>query len=309
MNTNLYVITPIFNPCGFQSRIRLYTEFKHRMECAGVKLLTVEIAFGNKPFCVTTAHDPWSVQLRTNQFLWHKERAINIAKAHLEHVVPDFAYMGWFDADITFLADDWLANTTQALSHYAVMQPFGCAINLDSSGYPMWNCPGTMRAFIEERGYHQNPPMPVSYTFKGHPGLAWCCTRKAFEAWGGLYDTCIAGSADTIMGNAFKGDVEVFLPKPSPGMTASMQKWGENAFKAVQGHIGFVRGSVAHHWHGQSEKRGYEKRWSILTFHKFDPVTDLKEDPHSGLWMWAGNKPQLEEDIRLSLTSRNEDEV
>ena len=66
-------------------------------------------------------------------------------------------------------------------------------------------------------------------------------------------------------------------------------------------------GALAHHWHGPSSSRGYEKRWSIASFHQFDPETDLIDDPSNGMLRWAGNKPQLEQDMRMSLSLRNED--
>lgn len=308
MNTNLYVITPIFNPFGFQSRYRLYANFKKEMEEAGAKLFTIEAAFGDQPFRVTSPDNPMNAQLRTNQILWHKERLINLAKERILHLVPDARFFGWFDADITFANPDWLAESVHKLTHLAVIQPFSEAINLNSKEEYMWNCPSSFKSFIEGRGYHQRPPLPVSYTYKGHPGLAWCATREALDALGGLYESCVAGSADTIMSNALKGDYTVYLPAPpSQGMQTSMAAWQKKA-ERLKGKIGFTRGALLHHWHGRSESRGYEKRWSILSFHQFDPTTDLRTDEH-GLFRWAGNKPQLEDDIRLSLGSRNEDEV
>ena len=73
----LYGITVIFNPHGFKSRINLYKDFAPYVEWCGVKLLTVEIAFSDRDFEVTDADNPWHLQLRTNDVLWHKERALN----------------------------------------------------------------------------------------------------------------------------------------------------------------------------------------------------------------------------------------
>lgn len=309
MNRNLYIITSIFNPFGFASRYRLYENFKRHMEESGAKLFTIEAAFGDQPFRVTSPDNPMNAQLRTNQVLWHKERLINIAAERLLHVVPDLRFLGWYDSDITFANPDWVAEVLHKLTHLAVIQPFSEAINLNSNEEYMWNCPGTIRHFLHTRGFHQFPPMPTSYTHKGHPGLAWNATREAFEAMGGLYDRCVAGSADSIMGNAFKGDWSVYLPgKPTAAMIGSIKTWSEKSGKIVRGKVGYTRGLLLHHWHGHSEQRGYEKRWDIMSFHQFDPMSDLRKD-ESGLWRWAGNKPQLEDDIRLSLGSRNEDEI
>ncbi len=86
-----------------------------------------------------------------------------------------------------------------------------------------------------------------------------------------------------------------------------MQRWAARCDEHVRGNVGFTRGSLLHHWHGKSETRGYEKRWSVLAYHQFDPLTDLITDSQ-GMLRWAGNKPRLEDDIRLSLGARNEDE-
>jgi hypothetical protein len=41
--------------------------------------------------------------------------------------------------------------------------------------------------------------------------------------------------------------------------------------------------------------------------HRFDPYQD--DDGHSELWRWTGNKPQMEQDLRDSLSRRKEDSM
>jgi hypothetical protein len=309
MNTTFYVITTIFNPHGFKSRARLYRDFARHMESSGAKLLTVEAAFGDHAFEVTDKLDPWNVQLRTNCVFWHKERLINLGKERLLQLVPDARNIGWFDADITFANPNWVAESVRKLMHHPVIQPFSQAVNLDSREEVMWTCPSSFRAFIEGRGYHQEPPIPLPYIYKGHPGLAWAATREALDALGGLFDLCPAGSADTVMSNCLKGGWDIYLPAPpSPGMSQAIKRWAARCDRYVKANVGFTRGVCLHHWHGPSEKRGYEKRWSILSFHQFDPHEDVVLDSN-GLYRWAGNKPRLEDDIRVSLSARNEDEI
>jgi len=309
MNANLYVITTHFNPHRFKSRVRLYGDFARHVEASGATLLTVEAAFGDRPFEVTQSDNPMHVQLRTSTVLWHKERMCNLGIQRLYQLAPDAKNIGFFDSDISFSNPKWVEDTVHKLMHYPVVQPFGTAINLDANEEPMWSCPSSFRAFLEERGFHQDPPRPVGYLFKGHPGLAWAFTREALDKLGGLHDTCAAGSGDTVMSNCLKGDWSIYLPTlPSASMVRSIRKWARRCDEHIQTRVGFVPGAVLHHWHGKSEKRGYEKRWSILSFHQFDPDEDLALDSQ-GLYRWAGNKPRLEDDIRLSLSSRNEDEV
>lgn len=308
MDHKFYVITSFFNPQQYNSRNRLYHRFAKHMLESGVTLLTVEAAFGSHPHRVTEQGEPFHVQLRTDQILWHKEALINVGLQRLYHVAPDSTFIGWFDADITFADPDWAAKTVHKLMHHQVVQPFGQAVNLDANEESMWTCPSTFRAFLDGRGYHQRPPLPVSYIFKGHPGLAWAARREALDALGGLYDQAASGSGDTVMANCLKGQWDVYLPAPpSPAMERSMRQWAARCDRSIRGNIGFVPGSLLHHWHGKSDKRGYEKRWSILSFHRFDPYEDLVRDSQ-GLYRWAGNKPHLEDDIRMSLSARNEDE-
>jgi hypothetical protein len=304
----LYVVVPFFNPLQFKSRVRLYLQFKREMEAAGVQLLTVEAAFGDHDFQVTVPGDHWALRLRTQHVLWHKERLINLGFHRLVQIEPDAWNIGWFDSDVTFADPDWAAKTVHALMHHEVIQPFSQAIFLNKNEEELWHCPSSFYSFLSGRGYHQRPPIPLSYLFKGHPGLAWAATRRALDALGGVYDLCAAGSGDTVMSNALKGDVNLFLPvNPTGGMTRSIQAWAKRCDRAIDGRIGYVPGALLHHWHGPSEKRGYEKRWSILAFHDFDPAVDLELEAN-GLYRWAGNKPKLRDDLRLSLASRNEDE-
>ncbi len=278
------------------------------MAASGAVLVTVEAAFGDHGFEVTDSFNPMHLQLRTSSVLWHKERIINLGIAHLLRLVPDAQYIAWIDADVTFSNPDWAAQAVHQLMHHAVIQPYSEAISLDAKEQYLWNCPSSFRSFIDGRGYHQTPPLPASYIYKGHPGLAWAATRSALDSLGGLYDTCVAGSGDTVMSNCLKGQWDVYLPAPpSAGMAASMERWGARCDRSIHANVGYANGSLLHHWHGRSEARGYEKRWSILSYHQFDPVHDLVIDSQ-GMYAWAGNKPRLEDDIRLSLTSRNEDE-
>lgn len=306
-NNNLYIVTSYFNPCGFESRKRLFTEFASRMADAGVPLLTVEAAFGSAPHEVTVSGNPWHVQLRTDAILWHKERMLNLGVWRLLELAPDAQFLGLYDADISFSDPHWVPAAVRKLMQVDVIQPFSVAVNLNARSEYMWHCPSTFAHFINTRGYHQTPDLPAEQLCQGHPGLAWCMTVKAFEGLGGLYDRCAAGSGDTVMANCLKGHWDAYLPEtPSGAQRQSMQAWAAKCDAAIRGRVGYIPGTVMHHWHGASEERGYERRWAILSYHNYDPHTDLELD-RNGLYRWAGNKPRLEDDIRLSLTSRNED--
>lgn len=305
-NNNLYVLTVVFNPRRFKSRYDLYRDFKSHMEVSGAKLFTVEISFAGRPFEVTNANDPMNLQLHTATELWHKERGLNLGFEQLFKQVPSARYCAWIDADISFTRKDWVRETVYALQHYSVIQPFSEAQFILPTYESNWKCQSECYMF-DLRGFHQDPEIPLEDIHTGHPGLAWAIKKEDYIAIGGLLDICIAGSGDTYMISALKGNPFLHVkPGMSPGFTKAIQDWGNKAHEVVRENIGFVMGAVQHFWHGSSELRGYDTRKDIANFNEYDPVTDLVLGSN-GLYEWAGNKMKLEQDIRRSLSSRDED--
>jgi hypothetical protein len=311
----LHVVTVVFDPRRFHSRYRLYRTFAKHMEDSGAKLLTVEVAFGDRPFEVTTADEPWNLQLRTNVELWHKERALQLGIQRLLQMVPGAKYIAWIDADVTFARSDWAQETMQMLQHHPVLQLFGTTSNLDPQGHVLWTCNSCFREFLE-KGYHWGASkLAAGYDTHGHPGLAWAATRQALDTLGGLIDFCIAGSADSHMANALKGnwdrgvgvDSGKDLSNFSEGFRARLHRWGIQA-ETFHGNVGYVAGHLVHHWHGKSDKRGYKPRMDILEKWKFDPATDLQFDAQ-GLYQFTGNKPGMEAELKRTMITRNEDSI
>ena len=303
----LTVVTALFNPRRFKSRIQLYHDFAKYIKRCGCRLVTVEAALGERPFDTTPGPDV--IQLRTNSELWHKERLLNIGAQYAIDTDPSTKYLAWIDADVTFSDPDWPAETVHALQHYDVVQMFSQAAFCGPTDEILWTCPSAFKVFVD-KGYHQIPPVPTSYIAKGHPGLAWASTVKAWLNLEGFLDTCVSGSGDTLMAWALRGRWDGYLP-PDPlskGYIEGMKAWARRCDLHIRENVGYVPGTCLHRWHGKSEQRGYDKRWKIISFHKFDTYQDIIRD-HTGLYRWTGNKPRLEHDLRLSFSARNEDSI
>jgi hypothetical protein len=306
MNENLYVVTVIFNPMQFKSRIKLYNEFAPYIEWSGAKLFTVEVALEGHPFEVTSPTNPNHMQLRTKDVLWHKERGLNLGIAKVIEQYPDAQNIAWIDADVRFSDPHWVRNTVLALRHYNVIQPFSQAQFLKYNTEQYWITQSMMKKW-STKGYTQKPPIPLKYISGGHPGLAWAARRDVLEGLGGLIDFCIAGSGDTHMANAFKGDINLFFkPGMSKGFKQALTRWKNRSDKYVRGNMGYIDGICSHYWHGASDKRGYIKRWDIMLFQQFDPYEDIYLGLN-GLYKFTGNKPDMEYDIRKTMTERDED--
>lgn len=307
--SKLWVIAVISNPVRYQSRIDLFNAFKRRMDAAGVNLVVVEMAFGDRFFTVTDSTNPRHVQLRSEHELWHKE---NMIRAGIERLPWNWEYVAWIDADITFMRDPedstgWVTETVHQLQHYHVVQMFQHAIDLGPNGETLKVHNGFAYNYL--RGVQDVDSKGYGYGYVGHPGYAWACTRHAWDSIGGIQDAAILGAGDHHFALSLIGRVEAsFPPKISQGYRDPWLQTQLLAEKFLARDIGCVPGSIVHHWHGKKKDRKYVERWEILTSNDFDPRWDLRRD-YQGLWQLAGNKIKLRDQIRGYMRARNEDSV
>lgn len=313
VNSPLYVICTVFNPRRFQSRVRLYEQFQQWIKDSGVKLLTVEIAFGERTHAVTHENDPWHLQLRTRHELWHKERALNLGLQRLSALVPDFANVAWMDTDVQIARSDWAAEAVHLLQHYAVIQMFSQAALLGPENQQLYLCKSIGSTIAEHglKGWGGNPGVTKGYYLKqGHPGLAWAFRRDELNDVGGWLDICINGSGDLHMAACYAGDWSlVTSPKSSPSYRAAIKKYGDLCERHVRRNVGVMQGMISHFWHGRSEERGYQDRWKMVDRFQFDPNTDLLVSD-CGLWRLNLDDPRVMAfavEARKSLAARNED--
>lgn len=260
----LYVILPYFNFCGFQRRRQLFIEFVNRIsKVKGIRTLVVECKglarLGQLPV--------WKhLTVETDCFIWLKENLVNIGVASLPR---SWERIAWIDADITFLNENWVECTHEALDAFDVVQLFHTAIHLGPNGEPI----KTDKSF----GYMAiSSGTPYSKTDKygfWHPGYAWACTRKAYETMGGLLDWAILGSGDRHMALALIGRVEDSAPGNIHPSYKKLLVQFQNKIKNLE--LGWVKGTIVHNWHGSLENRKYKERWEILTSLKYNPELDI----------------------------------
>jgi hypothetical protein len=301
---HFWVVAVISNPVRYRSRYELFKQFKAHMDRAGVNLMIVEVALGNRTFEVTEAGNPHHLQLRTHDELWHKENMINLG---IQRLPADWKYVAWVDADIEFVRPDWARETVEQLQHYHVVQMFQTAIDLGPQGEAFQTHQGFMF------NYHSGLPLKHGggyYNYPHwHPGYCWAARREAIDALGGLYDTAILGAGDHHMAWALLGKGTEFLPPGiSDGYRESLAIWEKRAMRVIDRNVGYVPGTILHHWHGKKRDRRYRERWGILKQHNFDPEFDLKRD-WQGLLQFSDEGGRLRNDIRAYFRSRNEDSI
>jgi hypothetical protein len=298
---NFYVISVISNPVRYHSRYAHYKNFEKHMQESGVKLITVETTFGDRHHKVTQ-DDPNHIKLKTWDEIWHKENMINIAASRLP---SDWEYVAWIDADVTFLRKDWALETVHQLQHYMIVQMFETAIDTGPTG-AVFN---TYRGFAWSHVTGQPYPKANKYYPYWHPGFAWACRREAFDHLGGLIDFAILGAADHHMALSLIGKgQDSFPPGANKNYIKMVLDWQDRASHLIKHDIGFVPGSLMHHWHGKKKDRKYWDRWQILTKNDFDPMVDIHKDSQ-GLYQLTTKKPLLRDQLRAYFRQRNEDSI
>jgi len=116
------------------------------------------------------------------------------------------------------------------------------------------------------------------------------------------------GANDHHMARALLGDVKRSVNQNmNIGFKRALELWQEHALE-LKRNVGYVPGTIFHHWHGPKKNRRYLDRWKILVEHEYDPATDIKRD-FQGLYQLTGNKPELRDDLRAYFRQRNEDSV
>jgi hypothetical protein len=299
MNAKLYVVTSIFNPRRFKSRYALYGPFAKHVLDSGGELVTAEVAFGERPHAVPDDHAHTHVRLRTSSELWLKENALNLAAQRLP---ADWEYVAFVDADVTFARPDWVTETLHLLQHTPVLQMFSHATDVTNDFEPLHTHQGFVSSYWHGADMTKKP-------YEGaHPGFAWAFRRDAFDHLGGLIDFAILGAGDRHMACSLLTGVERSYPEGlSPGYVAELKKWEARA-RGLKQNVGYMPGTVVHHWHGPKRSRGYRSRWQVLVDHDYDPNVDVVKD-WQGLYRLTDAKPGLRDDIRRYFLSRNEDHL
>jgi hypothetical protein len=314
----LDVVAVVSNPVRYRSRYDLFRAFEAHVLEAGARLTIVELAFGNRPFEVTSPDNPRHVQVRTAFELWAKENLINLGIARLPR---DSRYVAWIDADLTFARPDWVQETLQQLQHHAIVQMFAEAHDLGPDGLLLNSFRSFAYSYVHGvprnpgggSGYYGGTPAQPSNSriaYWHHPGFAWAARRETLDTLGGLFDVAVVGEADYIMAKSLVGEgLDVLYPGVSPGYKKAVVDWQAQALK-LRGDLGYVPGTVLHHWHGRKASRQYWNRCKILTDTHFDPSTDIKRD-WQGLYQLVDHgdarSALLRDSIRAYFRSRNED--
>lgn len=263
----LPVVLVCFNPAGYASRWDNTLAQQSRLEATrGVALYTVELAYDDEPYRVTSSSNARHLQLRLplSSALWHKEALINAAVARL--LPRDWRAVAWVDAEVVFENDAWAVETlheltvpggADALQPFSHLTQFGGSFSLPS-----------LAALIAAGGHYQRKYFGDTVD-TGHYGHALAFRRSTWEVLGGLFTYALVGGADGIILAALyhnKSYVRAFTP---PRVHMHEHWYGVlhryiDKVAAVPLRVGYVEGSIRHVDHGSFEDRQYLNRQQLI---------------------------------------------
>ena len=301
----LDVLLTLNNYRQYHSRYRLFKKFVEGISSQPrIRIHVVEIALGDRKFFINQ-DDPsfyTVLRLRTTQEIWHKENSLNLLAARLP---LNAKYLAWIDADISFLNNNWVSDTLNALQHYDVCQIFQSAIDLGPKGEVI----GVNQSF--GWSYHKRDfdiKGHINYNGEGHTGYAWACTKTFFNKIGGLFPYAVLGAGDNHMAHAFVGLAALSYNKNTTDGYKNKILQYQKRCTGVK--LGYVEGTIYHSFHGKKKDRHYWDRWLILVNNKFSPEEHLCTD-YQGLFYFVENEEtyNLIRDVAKYFAIRNEDSI
>ncbi len=299
---DLAVVCCYFNPCHFKKRFENYRIFRKGILNAGVKLLTVELAFGDDEFELKGFSDVVGLRTSKENVMWQKESLLNIGIKKL--VDEGYEKIAWLDADIVF-EDDWVKKLSEKLDRFNFVQVYGNVERDDEIGECrlIEGCVKYFKRFGKISGS------------KASTGFGWAVRADVLRKIN-LYDKGILGGGDALIffasfyGSEYWKNIlkkETVFKNLSFGLIRDYEKWAEKWKREVNGKISFVDCRIKALYHGRIVNRNYFKRGEILGKYGFNPQEDL-EIGREGCLVWNGDKKDLHREVRDYFYNRKEDE-
>src|SRR5262245_44135836 len=165
---DFWIVASYFNSAGFRSKLANFELFRERIERSGLSLLTIECAFGDRPFELASQANV--LHMRGRDVMWQKERLLNVAMAALP---PECKKVAWLDADILFERSDWAVAASKMLDEFPVLQLFDHVVRLPRGQVEFVGDGDTWESFASV--CHRDPQLLLRGDFAahGHSGFAW----------------------------------------------------------------------------------------------------------------------------------------
>ncbi|MDD5193689.1 MAG: hypothetical protein PHF67_03820 [Candidatus Nanoarchaeia archaeon] len=305
-------LTSYFNPAKYANKIENYRIFREKSKKQGLKLLCVELAFNNDSFELNKEDADILIQVRSNSIMWQKERLLNIG---LKKLPKDCDKVVWVDADVIFLNNNWIEDTSKLLEKHILVQPFSFVAKSSkySSDFNFQDLSfgyedGEISHGFAYGAEHFGEPVLNSqnYIVSGNTGYAWSARRDFLENCR-FYDKSIMGANDAILAYALYGKTFNKLLKMYPEkLSKDVCDYIKKVFFFAKGNVSYTNNIIIHIWHGTFRDRRYNLREAIFKKYDFDPKMDLKLN-EAECYEWASDKKEMHREAQEYFFQRKED--
>jgi len=309
---DLAVVCCYFNPCSYKSKLKNYEIFRAGIISAGVRFLTVELAFGNNNFELNKFSEVIHLRTAKKNVMWQKERLLNIGIMQL--IDEGYKKIAWLDTDVIFEDKNWVRKLSRTLEKYPLCQVFkGANINKDKKNKVF------LKSFVEnicKRRVRSKDYFPSDLDWKDSTtGFGWVARSDILRKVS-LYDGSILGGGDILiflaaysresswLTNIKKLHIIELMPRSFLNhYIAWAEKWGA----LILGNVGFIEQNIKTLYHGELKSRNYKEREKILLEHDFNPEKDIKLDDNL-CFEWNSEKLKLHQEVNKYFYLRKEDD-
>lgn len=296
LGNHIAAVCAYFNPCRYPSRIRNYRRFREALEVSGIRLLTVELAFGDEPFEVDGDE---VLRLRGGDIMWQKERLLQIGAEKL--VSEGIEKVVLLDSDILFHAPDWPVRVSHALDEFPVVQCFS-AIEMNYADTTLYRLSSVHSWFKQKKLRGQAK------------GGAWAVRAEIIREVG-LYQHCVIGGGDSALCMAALGlavSPETwektffnlhFIRRSGEAYFNHYFDWAKRFWALTGGQVGLVEGEVSSLPHGSLAGRNYDVRHQLLC--GFDPALEVSGEA-GGAFSWTAPGERHRESVTRYFHQRDE---
>jgi hypothetical protein len=274
----------LFNPCNTKRIIMNYHYMVNILKQQGLPIFTLELVFEGR-----TPEIPDAIHVRSDSYMFHKERLCRILETH---VPAEYTKLAFLDGDILFNSPTWYERTSKLLEEYDVVQPFEQCHWLDLT-YSTKQLTRKSVLFMTEKTYSTNY----------HPGFAWCMRRDWYRRIG-FFDWAVSGSGDTL-------STAAWLQKPFPKHFKSCPRALKVEYEAyctlAVPRITYLKGiEIDHLYHGSRENRQYTERHRLLEMD--GSIRELIRLNADGVYEWI-NPEKWNPVFYTYFKNRNDDDI
>ena len=262
-----------FNPCNYLSKYINFLLFYNRLCASDEYDLYVVESYNNTSNYRIASNVNKCTSVYCEDTYWQKETLLNIG---INKIKNKYKYVGWLDADIHFVSNDWLRSIKTELKKFKIVQ-ICSVINQHTNHASASHKTYSMSHYLKKSDNISD----TLHNRLGEPGYGYVYHTSLFKtADTPLYDKAIVGSGDflNLIGYLNISAYDSYINSDRFFADATefrddFERWRDTTTKVDM--IGVSKNTIRVYYHGDKVSRKYITRETILRSHKYNPTKDL----------------------------------